>query len=73
MEDLEPVVEQIGSVFSALEGRAQIVQDAVAAAKLVLGDKRDEKFVEPSDDYEGRAPASRPSGGFDVDELFADL
>ncbi len=73
MEDLETVVEQIGSLFPLLEDRAQVVHDEVASAHSNLRDARHEKFPEPPDDYEGRAPASRPSGGFDVDELFADL
>jgi hypothetical protein len=73
MEDLEGVVEQVGSVFPSLEDRAQVVEEAVGWARRNLRDRRDENFPEPPDDYEGGAPSSRPSGGFDVDELFADL
>jgi hypothetical protein len=73
MEDLEGVVEQVGSVFPSLEDRAQVVEEAVGWARRKLRDRRDENFPEPPDDYEGGSPSSRPSGGFDVDELFADL
>ncbi|HUJ08824.1 MAG TPA: hypothetical protein VL171_02255 [Verrucomicrobiae bacterium] len=73
MAELEPIIEQLGSVFPSLEDRAQTVREALASAQENLRDAQNEKFPEAPDDYEGRSSSTQPTGGFDVDELFADL
>jgi|SRR5579871_26441 len=73
MAELEPIVEQLGSIFPSLEDRAQNAQQALAAAQENLRDAQNEKFPEAPHNYEGRSTSIQPTGGFDVDELFDDL
>ena len=73
VQNLQIDTRKIGRAVHPLEDRAKVVEESLSKAEEDLAAIKDDYFPSSGYDFDESHATSPPTGGVDVDELFADL